>query len=244
MTAVFVHGVPETARLWDKARARIGRDSVALSLPGFGTPRPAGFDATMDSYAAWLRDELLAIGEPVDLVGHDWGGILVGRLVTTGFPVRSWASDAVGAIDPGFVWHDFAKLWQTPGDGEAFWDGIRSSPEGSAAVFASIGVPEEDALPMAQAIDEDMCSSILDLYRSAVDIASAWGASASVPTSPGLVLAGAEDSYISADSARRMGEKLGAHVAILEGATHWWPMESAAAEAAAVELRRFWEGIA
>lgn len=242
MTTVFVHGVPETARVWDKVRARIDRDSVALSMPGFGTPRPAGFDAGMDSYASWLRDELTALGEPVDVVGHDWGGILVGRLVTSGFPVRSWVSDAVGAVDPGFVWHDFAKIWQTPGDGEAFWDGIRSSPEGSAAVFASVGVPEEDALPMVQAIDEDMCSSILDLYRSAVDIATEWGGSASVPTVPGLVLAGAEDTYLSAASARRMGEKFGAQVAILEGATHWWPMD--AADAAAAELRSFWEGIA
>jgi pimeloyl-ACP methyl ester carboxylesterase len=45
---VFVHGVPETAALWDKVRAAIGRDSVALSMPGFGTPRPVGFGATTD----------------------------------------------------------------------------------------------------------------------------------------------------------------------------------------------------
>ena len=36
--------------------------------------------------------------------------------------VRSWVPDAAGLADPGFEWHDFAKIWQTPGDGEAFWE--------------------------------------------------------------------------------------------------------------------------
>ena len=40
MTVVFVHGSPETAELWDPLRAVLSRDAVALSLPGFGAPRP------------------------------------------------------------------------------------------------------------------------------------------------------------------------------------------------------------
>ena len=55
MPAVLVHGVPETARLWNSVRAHLQRkDVVTVDLPGFGNPRPNGFGATMDDYAAWL----------------------------------------------------------------------------------------------------------------------------------------------------------------------------------------------
>src|SRR5439155_3332039 len=77
---VFVHGVPETAEMWDKMRAEIDGDSIAVSLPGFGCERPAGFPATKDAYADWLIGELEKTGEPVDLVGHDWGAGLTYRV--------------------------------------------------------------------------------------------------------------------------------------------------------------------
>jgi pimeloyl-ACP methyl ester carboxylesterase len=39
MPAVFVHGVPDTTRLWDAVRARLERtDVVTPALPGFGAP--------------------------------------------------------------------------------------------------------------------------------------------------------------------------------------------------------------
>src|SRR5688500_11380650 len=73
MTVVFVHGVPETSALWNGVRAHLDGDALAVGLPGFGTPRPAGFGATKDEYAQWLAGELRRLGGPVDLVGHDWG---------------------------------------------------------------------------------------------------------------------------------------------------------------------------
>ena len=240
-STVFVHGVPETARVWDKVRAVIDRDSVALSLPGFGVPRPAGFDASMDTYADWLRSELAALDGPVDVVGHDWGGILTARLVTTGFPVRSWVSDAIGILDPSYVWHDFAQLWQTPGAGEEFWAAVQASAADSAVTFQAIGVPEEDALPMAEAIDETMTAAILDLYRSATDIGAEWGAGATMPTAPGLVIAGGNDAFVSADGARRAAAKWGAQIEVLDGASHWWPMDSP--DEAAKALQSFWSGL-
>ena len=55
MTAVFVHGVPETPAVWHSLLAALDRpDAVALSLPGFDGARPAGFGATMDEYVGWL----------------------------------------------------------------------------------------------------------------------------------------------------------------------------------------------
>lgn len=94
---VFVHGVPETATLWDKLRGLLQRGSVALSLPGFGCARPDGFAATHDAYVAWLCDEIRRLGPPVDLVGHDWGAGLTYRIATAhGDLLRSWVAAQVG----------------------------------------------------------------------------------------------------------------------------------------------------
>ncbi len=103
MTAVFVHGVPETPAVWRGLLAALDRpDTVALSLPGFGTARPAGFGATMEEYAAWLAAQLERLGDPVDLVGHDWGGGFVVRVVSTRPElVRSWVTDAAGIARGG-----------------------------------------------------------------------------------------------------------------------------------------------
>src|SRR5437763_16006089 len=82
VTAVFVHGVPETRVVWDAVREDLRWDSVAVSLPGFDAPVPPGFGATKDDYAEWLAAELGRIDGPIDLVGHDFGGALCLRLVT------------------------------------------------------------------------------------------------------------------------------------------------------------------
>ncbi|WP_162641660.1 hypothetical protein [Streptosporangium sp. 'caverna'] len=51
MTSVFVHGVPETAKVWDRLRSHLPGESIALKLPGFGAPRPDGFDCSTEEYA-------------------------------------------------------------------------------------------------------------------------------------------------------------------------------------------------
>ena len=49
--------------------------------------------------------------------------------------VRSWVTDAAGIGDVDFEWHDFAKIWQTPGAGEEFFDcsSLRSRSEERAS---------------------------------------------------------------------------------------------------------------
>ena len=146
MTAVFVHGVPETPAIWDGLLAALDRpDTVALSLPGFDSARPDGFGATMDEYAAWLVAQLERLDAPVDLVGHDWGGGFVVRVVSIRPElVRSWVTDAAGIGDVEFEWHDFAKIWQTPQAGEDFWAQQLAAPlPERAGVFQMFGVPED-----------------------------------------------------------------------------------------------------
>jgi pimeloyl-ACP methyl ester carboxylesterase len=238
MPVVFVHGVPETTSVWNPVRSRIEVSNRALALPGFGCPRPYGFGATMDEYADWLVSELANIDGPIDLVGHDWGGILVARVATSGaVELRSWVSDAVVAMDPIFRWHDWARIWQTPGEGERFWAGLRVAAAETATLLESIGVPAGEALAMAEAIDETMCDAILDLYRSATDIGTRWAASGP-PSAPGLVLIGSDDAFGNEKASRSVGERLGLKTTVLDGAGHWWPLQ--VPDMATRQLENFW----
>ena len=237
---VFVHGVPETSALWDGVRRAIGRESVALSLPGFGCPRPDGFGATMDDYARWLGDQLAPLG-PVDLVGHDWGAGLTYRVVTThGDLVRSWVADVANVGHPDYVWHDFARIWQTPGEGEAFFEAQAAiSPEERAGIFESMGVPHDGALTLARGLDDTMAGCILDLYRSATpNIYRHWGDAYAPTAARGLVLHPTEDPFGEPVGAAEVASMLGADIEVLEGAGHWWPLEDP--EGAAAVLLRFW----
>ena len=163
------------------------KDIITPALPGFTGDRPDGWGATMDDYAAWLIAELEAVGEPVDLVGHDWGGGFTVRLVSLRPDlVRSWVSDAAGLGDVDFEWHDFAKIWQTPGEGEAFWEGMLAvSPTDRSGALTASGVPEAEAIKAAEAITPAMAACILDLYRSATKVNEAWGRSSSTSRSRG-----------------------------------------------------------
>lgn len=237
---VFVHGVPETAAIWTGVRAALDEESVALSLPGFGCPRPDGFAATKDDYVAWLLGEIDAIDGPVDLVGHDWGAGLTYRVATAhGDRVRTWAADIGNIAHPDYEWHDIAKIWQAPGDGEDFVASQNAlAPEERAAVYESMGVPPDGAREMADASDATMGACILALYRSALPNPHAqWGPWA--PTSaPGLVLHPTDDPFGDAALASEVAVALGADFAPLEGAGHFWPYQ--APEQGAAVLQAFW----
>ncbi|HVF76396.1 MAG TPA: alpha/beta hydrolase [Acidimicrobiales bacterium] len=240
---VFVHGVPETAAMWRKVRAAIDGKSVALSLPGFGCPVPDGFGGTKDDYVAWLLDELGRIDGPVDLVGHDWGAGLAYRVVTAhGDRVRSWVADVGNIAHRDYEWHDFAKLWQTPGEGEAFVEAQNAAtPEERAPLFEAMGVPHDDAMEMAAASDATMGACILSLYRSALpNPYSAWGPW--TPTAaPGLVLHPTDDPFGDEALAAEVAEQLGARFERLEGVGHFWPYQ--APEQAAAVLQEFWASV-
>jgi pimeloyl-ACP methyl ester carboxylesterase len=244
MTTVFVHGVPETDRLWDGLRAELsGRDTVALSLPGFGTPLPAGFEPTKDGYAAWLIEQLEGMGEPVDLVGHDWGGGFTLRLVSLRPDlVSSWVTDAAGLADVGFEWHDVAKIWQTAGQGEEFMDAQLATPAADrATLFTSLGMSEKAALAMTSAFDRTMADAILALYRSATRVHEEWGPAFENIAKPGLVVVPTGDPFLKVESANRAAERAGARVTKLEGQGHWWLAADPAG--AACVLEEFWASL-
>lgn len=98
---LLLHGAPETSSCWRDLLPRLaaGRRVLAPDLPGLGGstyPGPYDVPSLVTQVAALLEAEGLG---PVDVVGHDWGGVialglaglrpdLVRRLVVANAPYR------------------------------------------------------------------------------------------------------------------------------------------------------------
>jgi pimeloyl-ACP methyl ester carboxylesterase len=239
--AVLVHGVPDTPTLWDPVRALLGRtDVITPTLPGFGAPLPDGFSATKEGYADWLVAQIEAVGEPVDLVGHDWGSLLVQRAASTRPDLIRTLACGAGTVDEEYTWHEMAKLWQTPGSGEGMVDAfVAMTIAERADVLASAGAPRDLAEIEASHIDATMGHCILGLYRSAVDVGTEWQPALDVmPSRPALVIWGHDDPFVEPRFGERLATRLDARLAMLSACGHWWPWEAAAETAAA--LQRLW----
>lgn len=235
MTAVFVHGVPDTHRVWNEVIHHLKRtDVVALSLPGFGTPVPEGFDAGKEAYVAWLIAQLETFDEPVDIVGHDWGALLTYRAVSLrGDLIRTWAGGGA-PLDADYVWHEAAQAWQTPELGEQMMAAM--TPEAISPALAQVGLTPAQAEGVASHLDATMKDCILKLYRSAKTVGAEWEAGLAKITAPGLVIFGADDPYVDMKFALRLGEKTRAReVMIIEKCGHWWESQRPAEVAAALE---------
>ncbi|GAA5105624.1 alpha/beta fold hydrolase [Nocardia iowensis] len=257
MTAVFLHGVPETSVIWNGVREQLTDDgvaTVALDLPGFGTVRPSGFAATKDEYAAWLAETLRGIEGPVDVVGHDWGAGIVVRTVTAfDVPVRSWAVDCGSVLHPDYVWHEMAQAWRTPDRGEEWMAAfVASDPAEAAApgepgwlksVLVAACPSRADAAELEASMDDVMSGCVLDLYRSATpNIHADWAVELSRPAPvPGLVLRATADNSDDPVASAQVAARLGARTAELEGLGHWWMMQDPAVVTTA--LRSFWTSL-
>ncbi|HUF52796.1 MAG TPA: alpha/beta fold hydrolase [Dehalococcoidia bacterium] len=233
MPAVLVHGVPDTHHLWEGVRSHLSRDDIITpSLPGFGSPTPDAWTATKEEYLAWLIAEVEKAGEPVDIVGHDWGALLTERLAMVRPDlVRTWAAGG-GAIHEDYVWHDMARSWQTPGVGETVMQAM-SGPALAAGLTAG-GVPAEHAETSTARIDDTMKDCILKLYRSAVNVGKEWGPDTDKMPPGGLLIWGANDPYMQIEFAEKMAERAKAQLLTLD-CGHWWPLEKPAEVAAALE---------
>lgn len=244
---VLVHGNPESAAIWTPFIQLLDRDDVlTLSPPGFGVPASSSFSPSVHSYREWLAARLASFCQPVDLVGHDWGGVHVAQIAMH-HPhlIRSWASDALGVLAPGFVWHSMAQVWQTPEVGEA---SVRELFGGDLSrrrhVVARLGITGDVGEAVAAGINMDMGRAVLSLLRSAAQPAmSRIGEDLeNARAMPGLALIAAEDADNSNGTPaqhRWAADRAGARVTVLDGASHWWPSENP--KPAVEVLTRFWQ---
>jgi pimeloyl-ACP methyl ester carboxylesterase len=228
MTIVLVHGNPETEAIWDDLVPHLRSDNVVrLSPPGFGSAIPPGFDCSTDAYRDWLANELGKLTQPIDLVGHDWGGGHVMRIAMERPElIRSWTSDILGCFDADYVWHDMAQAWQTADVGEQAVAQMANAPaEARAQRFESLGMTTAIAQKVAAGANKDLGRAILALYRSAAqpvmrDLGAGLPRAAA---KPGLALIATEDHFTGGETfARRSAERAKAKVAVLKEAGHWW----------------------
>ena len=228
MTLVLVHGNPETEAIWDDLLPHLRDDNIVrLSPPGFGSAAPPDFDCSVDAYRDWLASELKKLAQPIDLVGHDWGGGHVVRIaMDCPTLIRSWTSDILGVFDEEYVWHDQAQVWQTPQAGEAAVRQMLLVPaEALAQRYESFGMSPAIALKVAAGANRDMGRAMLALYRSAAQPAMRdFGKILpKAKSKPGLALIATEDTYGGGGTlARRSAKRAGAKIAVLNGAGHWW----------------------
>ncbi|MFE1265419.1 alpha/beta fold hydrolase [Streptomyces albogriseolus] len=234
MPAILIHGVPDTHRVWDGVRTHLSRSDVdAWDLPGFGTARPEGFGSSKEEYVHWLIARLEQVGEPVDLVGHDWGCILTVRVASLRPDlIRTWAGGN-GPISSRYVWHPLARIWQNQEEGDRFMAELEA--ESFAADLATgFDVPAAAATEMARHVGTEMKDSILRLYRSAVTVGAEWETDLAKATAPGLVFWGALDPACQIEFADSLGTAIGADVLRLD-CNHWTVLQRPAEVAAALE---------
>jgi pimeloyl-ACP methyl ester carboxylesterase len=229
--AVLVHGVPDTSELWDPILGELARDDiVALRLPGFGAPVPAGFDCTKERYVAWVGDRVRELGEPVDLVGHDWGSLLTQRVATTQPELVRTYTLADGAVCGPLNWHGLAKQWATPEVGEQVMELM--TPETVRTALAEQGHP--DPTGCAARLDDTMKQSILRLYRSATEIGADWDPGTKGGARPGLILWGRDDQFAKPKRGEEAAAAAHARMRVLDGG-HWAIFQHAAETARALE---------
>lgn len=237
MPAVFVHGVPDTHRVWRALIERLRReDIVTLSLPGFGCEIPTGFDCGKEAYCDWLLRELDNIDRPIDLVAHDWGALLALRVASLEPTLIRTLAVGGASLDAEYEWHKAAKLWQTPEIGEQMME--RLTPEAVASGLVAVGVPTADATETARHVDATMKRSILALYRSAVHVGAEWEPGLARIKSPGLVLWGADDPYAAPTFGGRLATRTGARFVSYSACSHWWQLQRAGE--VAKELEALW----
>lgn len=231
MPAAFVHGVPDTSELWEPVLAELGRtDTISLRLPGFNAPIPDGFTSTKEEYAGWVADRVRDLGEPVDIVGHDWGSMLVQRVATTHPDLVRTYTLADGGTSGPFTWHDLAQQWQTPEVGEQIMELM--TPDAVEAVMRDAGHP--DPKGCAERVNDTMKQAILRLYRSAIDVGAEWNPGERGRERPGLILWGRDDPYTKPKRGEEAAAAADAPLRVLDGG-HWAIFQHPAETARALE---------
>lgn len=173
--ALFLHGVPDTADLWDRVTQGLHRDYRCYAPDFQGIHRSArnpDFDYSFEGYAAWVEAlvEALSVQEPITLVVHDWGG-LIGLAWACRHPQRIASIVVLNTVfDPRYRGHLLARLWRLPLVGELVMKAL-SRPQlmargmrGSGHPPSSAGSAEHPFPALAQRHSRQV---VLKLYRSA-----------------------------------------------------------------------------
>lgn len=228
---LFLHGVPDTPAMWGPLLAEldIAADEYrAPAMPGFVSPVPDGFRSSKEDYVDWFITEIEhahAANGPVDLVGHDWGALIVVRAASLRPDlVNSWCV-ANALPHPDYKWHRMARAWQTPVLGElAMW---ATRKEALCKALHAAGLPADLASTEASHWSPHMRRAILRLYRSARTAGAEWWDDTAKMPARGVVFWGEDDPYVPSWVAEKFCAHTGATLEMQPSAGHWSIVERA-----------------
>jgi pimeloyl-ACP methyl ester carboxylesterase len=215
---LYVHGVPDSSRIWAPFMERTG--GLAVDLPGFGRSGKRGdFPYDIDGYAEFLgRFADLAGLERVRLVCHDWGAVALAWAMREPQRVERLVAIDVVPFLPGYRWHRVARMWRTPALGE-----LAMGATNRHALRIASGMSSAWARQAMTEFDPGTQRAILRLYRSAhPDVLAAAGAEIECIGAPALVLWGERDRFLP----QRFGDMLAGRLPaatseVVSGAGHW-----------------------
>lgn len=237
--ALLLHGFPQTSGSWQGVATRLaatGRRVVAIDQRGYSPgARPAEVAAyALPTLIADVCGLIDALGGPVDLVGHDWGGV-VGWQVAARHPdrVRTWtalstpnqlALNAVLAVDDeqrqrfGYI-----RAFREPGRAEAalLGEDARRLRELYGGAVAADRV-EADVAVLSQ---PGALTAALNWYRAMSPHDADGLGLVTVPTS---YLWGTADIAFGRRAAEATGDFVDADYTFVppDGVSHWLPDEA------------------
>jgi pimeloyl-ACP methyl ester carboxylesterase len=249
-TVLLLHGFPQSATSWTAVAARLaeaGLHAVALNQRGYSPgARPAEVaDYRMPHLVADVVAMIEALGGSVDLVGHDWGGV-VGWQVAARYPalVRTWTAvstpnqlalnDVLAADEEQRSRFGYIRGFRAAGRAEAAL--LADDAAGLRAFYGSAVAPDRVDADVAFIAQPGALTAALNWYR-AMSVHDADGLGpVSVPTS---YVWGSGDLAFGRAAAERSATYVAApyEFVALEGASHWLPDEAADALAEAIARR-------
>lgn len=232
---VFVHGNPGPAGDWRDLLTRAGElgRAIAPDMPGYGRAgKPKDFRYSVDGYGLHLAALLEQLGiTRAHIVAHDFGGPWALAWAARHPDALASATLINTGVLIGYRWHRYARIWRTPGLGEAF-QATTSRP-----AFRLLLGRENPRLTRDQ-IDRIYDASrswatkraVLKLYRATPAASLAGPAAALRPLDrPALVIWGTKDAYLPCEQAERQRQAFpSARVELLDGHGHWVMLEDPA----------------
>lgn len=238
---LFLHGVPDTADIWDGIIAQLQSDyrCIAPDWPGFGrSGSGSSLDCSLNGHADFVSDltDVLGLKVPFNLVAHDFGGISAMAFVAK-YPERVRRFAVSNApFSPDYRWHIWARIWRIPGLGEMSMATMNRWVFTFSLRLGSRKLSDEHIRSAYSRVTPEMKRMVLRMYRAMPEKEwQEWNprlleATARVPT---LVLWGQQDPYLPNWLPERYGAR---EIRRYEDSGHWVPAEET--DSVVKELRR------
>ena len=134
------------------------------------------------------------------------------RVATTrGDLLRSWTADIANGVHPDVKWHQYARIWQTPDEGEAYFKAVHETPLETMAEayreFSSRPRRRAHAGQLVRRHDGHVHPRPLSIGH-AERLSTSWGAQFGPTSAPGLILFAELDSFGNEAMSKDVAEDL------------------------------------